>query len=76
MDIKVSVGTVTKKKAVIVDNSKTPKDALNQAEVDYSTTTTFLDGAPLTAPEMNKSFADLGINTDCMLVTNAKTSNA
>lgn len=75
--ISVTVGTNTSKTVVIVTAEKTPKEVLQQAQVDYSQATVHLDGAILNAGEMNKSLADNGIVGDkCLLIAVIKTDNS
>lgn len=76
MDIKVTCGTTTDRQAVIVSNTLTPKDALNQSGISYGSAQIHLDGSPLSATEVNTSFADLSITSDCMLIAVTKTTNA
>lgn len=74
--IQVKVGTNTKRETLVLAESATPKQALNQAGVDYSTATIHLDGSVIKAAEMNKSLADLGITESCTLIAVIKTDNA
>jgi len=76
MDIKVSCGTTTDRKSIIIDNSKTPKDAMEQAAIQFGTQQLHLDGVPLTVEQVNMSFADQGITSDCMLIAVVSTKNA
>lgn len=76
MDISVKIGTSVDRKNIIISNLKTPKDAMQQANIPYGTAQVHLDGVPLTVEQMNKSFDSMGVQTDCMLIAVAKTINA
>ena len=74
--IQVTVGTTTSRTKVVVEETKTPKDVLQEAEVDYSVATVHLDGAVLSTPEMNTSLDELGVDDSCMLIAVVKQENA
>ena len=64
------------RKTLLVDAEKTIREVLDENNVDYSAATPALDGTPLRAGEMDKSFASYGITESCRLSCIAKTSNA
>ena len=74
--IQVTVGTNTNRRRVNVDPNLTIKEVLEQNNVNYSATTIHLDGAPLNAAEINSTFTDLGIDSDCYLLSIIKCENA
>ena len=74
--IQVTVGTNTNRRRVNVDPNLTVKEVLEQNNVNYSATTIHLDGAPLNATEINSTFTDLGIDSDCYLLSIVKAENA
>ena len=74
--IKVIIGNNLSRKSVIIDENTIIKEALAANDVDYTRGVTTLDGATLTASEMNKSFAALGVTSDCMLLNVVKADNA
>ena len=74
--IKVIIGNNLSRKSVIIDENTIIKEALSANDVDYTRGVTTLDGATLTASEMNKSFAALGVTSDCMLLNVVKADNA
>lgn len=79
MQLSLKLRTNTKRNTIIVDSeTATPKSVLTEAGVDYSTTTTHLDGGPLSPAEMNKPFAELvGATTEeCILSAVVKSDNA
>lgn len=74
--ITVKIGTNSNRKSIIADPNKTPKDLFNQEGIDYSRATAQLDGESLTAANMNKSLAELGIKDSCYLIAVVKTDNS
>ena len=74
--VRVIVGNNTSRKAVIVDNTATLKEACEQAGFDYTKGGMMLDGATLGAGDMNKTFADFGVVDTCNLISVAKVDNA
>lgn len=74
--IKVTVGNNVKREAVIVDENMTLRAVLEDANIDYTSGTMHLDGAPLVAGELDKTFAEFGINEKCFLLNVVKADNA
>lgn len=74
--IQVTLGTNTNRRKVNVDPNLTIKEVLEQNEINYTATTIHLDGAPLSASEINSTFLDLGVDTDCYLLSIVKAENA
>lgn len=74
--IRVTVGTNTSRKNVIVDESTTLRKVLEDNEIDYSRANVNLDGASLNPGDMDKSFATLGITETCFLIASIKQDNA
>lgn len=74
-DVKVRIHTTTDRTTVIVDNAKTPKDVLSEADVDFSEAMVHLDGAALGPKDMNTSLADLGITAEGIIAVVVKTVN-
>ena len=60
----------------IVDDNITPKQALENAGINYTRATVILDGCTMTPEKMNKSFHDLGIVGDATLAVCVKLDNA
>lgn len=73
--LQVKVGTNSSRTSLIVSPEKTPKQILEQAEIDYSRATVHLDGVALNTNEINTSLADLGIVDNCYLVAVTKQEN-
>lgn len=74
--IKVTVGNNLKRESVVIDENTTLRTALENAGIDYTTGTMHLDGAPLMAGELDKTFAEFGINEKCFLLNVVKADNA
>lgn len=74
--IRVTVGTATRQDDVLVSEDQTPKQVLQNQKIEYATATVHLDGEIMDATRMNKSFTDLGIKDECMLIAVVKASNA
>jgi hypothetical protein len=74
--IKVTVGNNVKRKTVIIDESTTLRDALEDAEIDYSRGTMNLDGSSLGPGDLDKTFASFGIAEKCFLLNVVKADNA
>ena len=74
--IKVTLGNNTKRKTEILDPNTTLKAALESVEIDYTKGTMHLDGSPLQPGDLNKTFADFGVNEKCYLLNVVKADNA
>ena len=73
--IKVIIGANTEKKTLILEPSKTLRNALEEAEIDYSAGSLHLDGATLKPGDLDKTFADLGITEKCYLINVVKSDS-
>lgn len=74
--IKVTIGNNLKRDVVLVDENTTLRQCLTDNEIDYSVGTTTIDGAPIPAGGLDKSFADFGITEKCYLLNVVKAANA
>lgn len=80
--INVTVGNNLKRKSVLVNENKTLKSVLEEQHIDYSRGMMNIDGAPLSAGELNKTFAELGYSGEvegkdsCYLLNVVKADNA
>lgn len=74
--VRVTVGTNTSRKNVIVDENTTLRKVLEDNQIDYSRANVNLDGASLNPGDMDKSFAALGITENCFLIASIKQDNA
>lgn len=74
--IKVTVGNNVKRENVIVNESATLREVLENAGIDYTTGVMHLDGASLKPGDIDKTFADFGITERCFLLSVVKADNA
>ena len=74
--IKVTMGNNVKRKDVILDANTTLREALEDADIDYTRGVMNLDGSPLSPGDLDKTFADFGITEKCYLLNVVKADNA
>ena len=74
--IKVTVGNNMKRESVIIESSTTLRQVLEDSGIDYTRGVMHLDGSPLQAGDLDKSFDDFGITEKCFLLNVVKTDNA
>lgn len=74
--INVVVGNNVTRSTKIVSATTTLREVLEDAAVDYNRGAMHLDGSPLQAGDLDKTFADFGITTKCYLLNVVKTDNA
>jgi len=74
--IKVTMGNNVKRKDEIVEETTTLREALELAEIDYTTGIMNLDGSTLSPGDLDKTFADFGIKEKCYLLNVVKADNA
>ena len=74
--IKVTIGNNLKRSSEILDENTTLREALENAEIDYSTGVMNLDGSPLSPGDLDRTFADFGITEKCYLLNVVKADNA
>lgn len=74
--INCTIGNNISRKNIIIDENTTIKDALKANGIDYTRGVTTLDGATLNAGEINKTFAEMGVTSDCSLLNVVKADNA
>lgn len=79
--IKVVVGNNVKRETVLVPPTTTLRQALEQANIDYSRGVMHLDGSSINPGDLNKTFAELGYDgtegrDKCFLLNVVKADNA
>jgi len=74
--IKVTIGNNVKRKTEIVDPNTTLREALEDAEIDYTAGIMNLDGSSLCPGDLDKTFADFNITEKCYLLNVVKADNA
>jgi hypothetical protein len=74
--IKVTIGNNVKRKTEILDENTTLREALEEAEIDYTRGIMNLDGSTLDPGDLDRTFADFGITEKCYLLNVVKADNA
>lgn len=74
--IKVTVGNNVKRSNVVVSETETLRNVLEENGIDYTRGITNLDGASLGAGDLDKTFEDFGITDRCFLLNVVKADNA
>lgn len=74
--IKVNYGTSLDRKQELVHPDTKIRDFLEEKGMDYSISSPFLDGTSLVAGDLDKTFADFGIQEECRLSVIVKAVNA
>ena len=74
--LKVIVGNNTDRWPVIVEPATTLRSVLEDQGIDYSDGTLHLDGSTLRPGDLDKTFEELGITTQCFLLRVKKVDNA
>lgn len=76
--VRVITGTTLKRNdPVTVPSTTTLKSVLEEGRIDYANARIHLDGSPLSAGDLNKTFADFGITEGtCFLLNVVKADNA
>ena len=74
--ITIKVGTNLNRNAVLVNTSKTLREVLTENNINYATTTVFVDGVNLQVGQMDKTFEELNIGEGAYIIAAQKTENA
>ena len=74
--VKVVYGDNLNRNEDITSATTTLKSFLDAHGFDYSNRGMNLDGSPLSAGDLNKTFADFGVSESCYLLAVAKVDNA
>lgn len=74
--VKVKVGTNLNRTEVTVQSNKTIREILEENEINYATTTIFVDGVTVQLGDMDKTLEELGIRESCFIIAAQKTENA
>ena len=74
--VKVKVGTNLNRTEVTVPSNKTIREILEENEINYATTTIFVDGVTVQLGEMDKTLEELRIKESCFIIAAQKTENA
>lgn len=74
--LKITVGTNTKRKVVMVPETQTLRQTLEDNDIRYAEGQTSLDGCVLEPGAIDKTFAEMGITGNAWLVVVSKRDNA
>lgn len=74
--VSVVITNNTNRETVIVPDSQTVRQTLENAGVDYTRGATRMDGSSLGVGDLDKTFAQLGITERCYLSQVVKADNA
>ena len=74
--INVTIGTNLYRTQIAVTSDKTVRELLEENNINYATTTIFIDGVTVQLGDMDKSLAELGITNSCYIIAAQKTENA
>jgi hypothetical protein len=74
--ITIKIGTNLNREAVIVNTGKTLREVLDENNINYATTTIFVDGVNLKVGDMDKTLDALNIGDGAYIIAAQKTENA
>lgn len=74
--LKITVGTNTNRKTVMVTEDITLRQCLEENDINYATGQTSLDGCVLQPGDMDKTFAAMNVTEKAYLVCVQKMDNA
>lgn len=74
--VKVKIGTNLNRTEFNTTSDKTIRELLEENEINYATTTIFVDGVTLQLGDMDKSLEELNIQDKCYIIAAQKTENA
>lgn len=74
--LKITVGTNTNRKTVMVTEDTTLRQCLEENDINYATGQTSLDGCVLQPGDMDKTFAAMHVTENAYLVCVQKMDNA
>lgn len=74
--VNVKVGTNLNRTEVPVPSNKTIREILEENNINYATTTVFVDGVTVQLGAMDKTLDDLSIGESCYIIAAQKTENA
>lgn len=74
--LRLTISTPDTRKVVILEETKTPREALSENNINIGSATLILDGQVLSADTQRKSFAALGATGEATLALCVKLANA
>ena len=74
--VSVKIGTNLNRTTVSAPSNKTIRQLLEENDINYVTTTVYLDGNTVEAGMMDKTLEDFGITSNCYIIAAQKSANA
>lgn len=74
--VNVKIGTNLNRTTVSATSDRTIRQLLEENNINYATTTIFLDGDTVRAGDMDKTLEDFNIQDTCYIIASQKTENA
>lgn len=74
--IRVTVGNNIRRESTTIDEGSTLREVLENANIDYTRGMMHLDGAPLSAGDLDRTFESFDIKEKCYLLNVVKADNA
>lgn len=74
--VQVQFSNNVTRKTMLISEDTTVRQALEANGINYTTGRLHLDGAPLQAGDIDKTFASFGISEKCYLTSVVKADNA
>ena len=74
--ITIKIGPNLNRNAVIVNTGKTLREVLDENNINYATTTVFVDGVNLQVGQIDKTLDELNIGDGAYIIAAQKTENA
>ena len=70
--IQVTLGTNTDRERIIVDSARTIRSVLEEHNIGYAEGNVRLDSVPIGGADLDKSFAEHGVEEKCYLIVVVK----
>lgn len=74
--IKVSISTIDERRTVVVDGTLTPREVLEENEINFAHASLMIDGIMLDARTVNEPLSELVTGDECFLAVSIKMDNA
>ena len=73
---KVTLAAPDTRKTIIVANNKSPKEILEENDVNFTRASVIIDGCILTPAQLRQSLTELGATETCTIAVCVKMDNA
>lgn len=74
--LRLTISTPDTRKSVIISEDKTPRETLEDENINIGAASLILDGAMLSPESQRKNFRELGVTGDATLAVCVKLANA